>query len=374
MNFNKMFYNSFSHISPVKSDNELFESVVERTENMSKKKINIKKVSAIIAASAAVLLLGITAAAHFDIPSLFEKSVDERAEEMEKFSEEYYDIIENRYPEITEINIPEETICTVNETETKSEPEKSVSERISREYEKFIVCDGYTIEVKGYAYDGYGVQIFMDVVFDENGKYYENGSLTISEPGTLFTVLFTAPNSNGFGSGGTGQVISVNDNIIEYKAILNVRAGNGTEGLDGLMAVIVPDEKTDEALKNEDPEDYSVPLIIPEIADLIYEEETDRDFELVGLGTARLKKFVVSPLQITLKFDSDIDFKISDKEATPCYVTMKNGEVLDLSYAGTSQSLSADKYELSIASGGMVILDINEIKSVQIYNEVFMIE
>ncbi len=374
MNFNKMFHNSFSDIFPVRSDNELFKSVVERTENMNKKKINIRKASAIIAVAAAVLLLGITAAAHFDISSLFEKSVDKRAEDMEEFSEEYYDIIENRYPEINEINIPEETVCAEVGTEIKAEPEKSISERISNEYKKSIVCDGYTIEVKGYVYDGYGVQIFMDLIFDENGKYYENGSLMISEPGNLFTVLFTAPNSKGFRSGGTGQVITVNGNIITYKAILNVRACNGTEGLDGLMAVIIPDEKTDEALKNENPEDYSVPLIIPEISDLIYEEETDKDFELVGLGTARLKKFVISPLQITLTFDSDIDFKISDKEATPCYVTMKNGEVLDLSYAGTSQSLYADKYELSITSGDIAILDINEIKSVQIYNEVFEIK
>ncbi len=374
MNFNKMFHNSFSDIFPVRSDNELFKSVVERTENMNNKKINIRKASAIIAVAAAVLLLGITAAAHFDIPSLFEKSVGKRAEEMDKFSEEYYDIIENRYPEINEINIPEETVCAGAETEIKEEPEKSISERISSKYEKSIECDGYNIDVKGYVYDGYGVQIFMDLIFDENGKYYENGSLTIGEPGNLFTVLFAAPNSNGFRSGGTGQVITVNGNIITYKAILNVRAGNGTEGLDGLMAVIIPDEKTDEALKNENPEDYSVPLIIPEISELIYEEETDRDFELVGLGTARLKKFVISPLQIKLTFDSDIDFKISDKEATPCYVTMKNGEVLDLSYAGTSQSLYGDKYELSITSGDIAILDINEIESVQIYNEVFEIK
>ncbi len=65
MNFRKMFHNSFSDLSPVKSNNELLKSVLERTENMEKrKKFGIKKgVIAVCAAVAAVSLGTIGAAA-----------------------------------------------------------------------------------------------------------------------------------------------------------------------------------------------------------------------------------------------------------------------------------------------------------------------
>lgn len=375
MNFNKMFQKSFSDISPVKSDNELFKSVVERTENMNKKKLNIRKTSAIIAAAAAVLLLGITAAACLDIPSVLEKSVNERAAEMEKFKEGNREIAEIYYPEIAQIKIPEEAILPETETEIKAEPKKSVSERISHEYEKTIKCSGYNIDVKGYAYDGYGVQIFMDVIFDENGKYYENGELTVSDPGNLFTVLFASRKTEeGVSSGGTGRVISVNGNTVAYHAIFNIRAGNVKVGTEGLIAIIIPNDEMEEIMQNEDPKDYSIPLDIAEISDLIYDESMDREFEFVGIGTGRLKKLTVSPLQITLQFDRSIDFKLRDKKETPCYVTMKNGEVLDLSYSGTRQTMLADRYELCITVGDMAILDVGEIKTVQIYNEIFEIK
>lgn len=64
MNLNKMFQNSFSRVSPVKSEDELLKSVLERTEKMeNKKKISIKKPVVIAVCAAAVAVLGLTAAA-----------------------------------------------------------------------------------------------------------------------------------------------------------------------------------------------------------------------------------------------------------------------------------------------------------------------
>ena len=64
MNFRKMFHNSFSDLSPVKSNGELLKSVLERTENMEKKKkIRLRKPVVIAVATAAVMALGITAMA-----------------------------------------------------------------------------------------------------------------------------------------------------------------------------------------------------------------------------------------------------------------------------------------------------------------------
>lgn len=64
MNLGKMFQTSFSAVSPLKSNDELLKSVMERTEKMeNKKKKNIKKPAVIAAAAVAVMALGVTAAA-----------------------------------------------------------------------------------------------------------------------------------------------------------------------------------------------------------------------------------------------------------------------------------------------------------------------
>lgn len=64
MNYSEMFKNSFSSVSPVKNDEELLKSVLERTEKMeNKKKAGLKKPVVIAIAAAAVMALGITAAA-----------------------------------------------------------------------------------------------------------------------------------------------------------------------------------------------------------------------------------------------------------------------------------------------------------------------
>lgn len=64
MNLNKMFQTSFSAVSPLKNNDELLKSVIERTENMEKKKkMSFKKAAVIAVAAAAVMVLGVTAAA-----------------------------------------------------------------------------------------------------------------------------------------------------------------------------------------------------------------------------------------------------------------------------------------------------------------------
>ncbi len=64
MNLDKMFQDSFDHVSPVKNNDELLKSVLERTEKMeNKKKISIKKPVVIAVAALAVMVLGVTAAA-----------------------------------------------------------------------------------------------------------------------------------------------------------------------------------------------------------------------------------------------------------------------------------------------------------------------
>lgn len=370
MNYKKMFENSFSSVSPLKNNDELLKIVTERKKTMkNSKKISIKKSAVIVIAAAAVLSLGITAAANFDLPSLFTKSVNDRADEMEEFMDsEYYDSVEHWYPEISEINVPVEVIEeAASEASGVPEAEKklTIAERITREYNKLIECDGYDIQIKGYAYDGYSVQIFMDFIFDKDGKYYKDGALTLNDPASLFVTWYDVP------SGGSGQVLAVNDNIISYKTGDDLNVCYGEEDAETMRVSVVPAEALENAPEIFDDSCYSFILEKPEIDDLIYEKEFDRPFELVGYGTATLKKVTVSPLQINISFTE----KSFEEPALyrPCYITMKNGEILELPSAGGSATDYKGVYNIIISSGDIMLLDINEIKSIQVYNEIIEI-
>lgn len=373
MKFDKMFDKSFSAITPLKNDEEIFKNVMERTKSMNtSKKKTVRKIVIIAVAAAAVLSLGITAAANFDLASLLTKTVDDRAKEMSDFSDEYYKDLPNFYPEISEINIPESaTAVTTSAPKTDTPEEKqektpTISERITHEIEKVIKCDGYDIEIKGYAYDGSAAQVFMDIILDKNGKYYENGKPAAMNGSDLFMVIPSIP------SGGSGREISTNDNVITYCQIINFKHRNRNFNADDVIMCVLPSDKTDSLPDCFNDDTYSFKLEMPEIDDLIYEKETDIEMELVGYGTARLKKIRISPLQIHFTFDKKppCEENIIEK---PCFVTLKNSGVIDLSFSGGGTTDYGDYYELHISSGSMMILDVNEIKSVQLYNEVFEI-
>lgn len=370
MKLNKMFEKSFSAVTPLKTNEEIFKSVIERTEKMNtSKKTSVRKIVVIAVAAAAVLSLGITAAANFDIPSLLTKTVDDRAKEMKDFSDEYYKDLPNFYPEISEINIPESAATTTTSAQTTPEPEEkapTIAERITREYNKTIKCEGYDIEIKGYAYDGSAAQIFMDIILDKNGKYYENGEPIAINSCDLFMVIPSIP------SGGSGREISTNDNVITYCSIINFKHRNRDFNTDDVIVCILPPDKTDSIPDCFNDDVYSLKLETSEINDLIFEKEIDMDMELVGYGTSRLKKIRISPLQIHFTFDKKppCEENIIEK---PCFVTLKNGEVIDLSFSGGNTTDYGDYFEINISSGSMTILDINEIKSVQLYNEIFEI-
>ena len=373
MKLDKMFEKSFSAVTPLKTDEEIFRCVMERTESMNKnKKRSVRKIVVIAVAAAAVLSLGITAAANFDLASLLTKTVNDRAKDMDDFSDEYYKDLPNFYPEISEINIPESTTVVTTSAPKTDIPEQNtektptIAERITFETEKLIECDGYDIKVKGYAYDGSAAQIFMDIILDKDGKYYENGKPTAMNGSDLFMAISSIP------SGGTGRAVSINDNVITYCSIINFKHRNRNFNADDVIVCILPPDKTDSLPDCFDDETYSFKLEMPEIDDLIYEKEMDIEMELVGYGTAKLKKIRISPLQIHFTFDKKppCEENIIEK---PCFVTLKNGEVIDLSFSGGGTTDYGDHYELHISSGSMTILDINEIKSVQLYNEVFEI-
>lgn len=370
MNYSEMFKNSFSSVSPVKNDEELLKSVLERTEKMeNKKKTGLKKPVVIAIAAAAVMALGITAAAEFNLAAMFTQSVDNRAEEMEKFAAANNGYIENWYPEITDINVPVATETAVTSAvshEPEAVKELTIAERITHEYNKLIKCDGFDMQIVGYAYDGYSVQLFMDFVFDKGGKYYNDGALTVTDPGSLFVLWADVP------SGGSGRVLSSNDNIISYKAEYDFEMCYYEDKSQDMRVSVVPYEEIINAPDVFDDEEYYFYLEKPEIDDFIYEKKFDKPFELLGYGTATLKKITISPLQINFTFtnvniNDDIIYR-------PCYVTMKNGEIIDLLNSGGGSIDFNGQFNLYISSGSLTVLDVNEIKSVQIYNEIIEIE
>ena len=58
----------------------------------------------------------------------------------------------------------------------------------------------------------------------------------------------------------------------------------------------------------------------------------------------------------------------------PCYITMKNGEIIELLNSGGGSTDFNGQLNLRISSGRIAVLDVNEIKSVQMYNEIIEIE
>lgn len=383
MNFHKMFHNSFSSVSPLKNNDELLKSVIERTENMEKKRnFSIKKAAIIIIAAAAVMTLGITAAAtNFDLVSLFTKAQNDRAEELEGYDEFYYGTyVENFYPEISEINIPE-AATSVTTAAPKTEPVNapSIAERFIQEYDKLIECDGYDIQVTGYAFDGYSAKVFMDFIFDKDGPYYKDGELNVRSMFDLYIMVCPTPNSKtGVGGGGGHQEISRHDNVISYVDFATFDCKDYESELEGIYALIIPGglmgDKFEEIIKSDDRSYYSVPLVKPEISDLIYEKETEIPVEMVGYGNGTLKKLIITPMVTKFTFDK-LDFD-PNKEMLQiaCFITLKNGEVIDLSYGGNGQTVFGDDtLEITIDYGDRMLIDVNEIESVQIYNEVIEI-
>lgn len=387
MNYSEMFKKSFSSVSPVKNDEELLKSVLERTEKTTvKRKINIKKIAAIAVVAAAILSLSVTAAANFDLAALFVKAQNDRAKELEGYDEFYYGTyVENFYPEISEINIPEAVTSKAVDTTTavpKSEPASTptIHERLIQEYDKLIECDGYDIQVKGYAFDGYSVQVFMDFIFDKNGPYYKNGEINVESVFDLYIMLHSTPNSKtGVGGGGGNQEISRHDNVISCVDFGHFSSQDYEKELEGIYALIIPGglmgDKFEEIIRSDDRSEYSIPLVKPEIADLIYEKETEIPVELVGYGNATLKKLIITPMITKFVFD-DLDFELDmENMQKACFITLKNGEVIDLSYGGSNQThFGSGVYEIGIDYGSRMIVDVNEIKSVQIYNEIIEIE
>ena len=53
---------------------------------------------------------------------------------------------------------------------------------------------------------------------------------------------------------------------------------------------------------------------------------------------------------------------------------MKNGEIIELLNSGGGSTDFNGQLNLRISSGRIAVLDVNEIKSVQIYNEIIEIE
>lgn len=93
MNLNKMFHASFSAVSPLKSNDELLKSVMERTENMEKKRsFNVKRAviavcAAVVAVTAATITVG--AANGWNYAEVFQSILGEKTE----------NIMENIVPE-----------------------------------------------------------------------------------------------------------------------------------------------------------------------------------------------------------------------------------------------------------------------------------
>ena len=187
MNLNKMFHTSFSAVSPLKSNDELLKSVIERTENMgNKKKMSFKKAAVIAVAAAAVMVLGVTAAAESPEFNQFiytttgfvidpEKVVF--ATPIPQMPIDGFSLIEDMRTPIAEGTIKQEVA-----TELWSVPFKETDEN-TYTVEKIAYSNGQTIvtEKSFELSENQGVTISIDADFtaeyhtDRNGEYVAAG-------------------------------------------------------------------------------------------------------------------------------------------------------------------------------------------------------
>lgn len=374
----------YDKITPLLSDEELLQGMLGKADNMEKKRIRFKK-PAIIAAAAVITVTaatGAAAAAGWDIGSVFslfnQQSREESAEHKDYFYSEY---APKYYPEINEIEVPQSQAPADDSVENAAE-ESRIASLIMHECDEVIECDGYDIDITGYAFDGMNAKVFYDVVYDKDGVYYKDGELTeeakTSNPLTDMSVFTNI----GGSTSSSPHVVSVNDNIVSFcKEISLFYNDDMHERNEPAEVVFFPPTAYDENgnMKDEYIRNPSllprIKLETPDMSKVSLAKTFSEPIELVGYGSGTLDEILITPMNLAFEvsgFEEEIK-SIDSTMIVPVYVKLKSGKVIDLSCGGLSIASYEDgNITFSVGTQGE-LLDYAEIESVQIFNNVYSI-
>ena len=354
-------------------DEEFIRSIRERAGKMERKNSKMRKPAVIAAsiAAAAALTVSVGAAADWDIAALFtqqSKALSERTDEWLK-SDMYTFFKEDVYPYMDLINVPE----NAGSYSADYVHDREITERITRDMSESFEFEKFTVNMKGCLYDGLNAVFFFDI------EYKNIFDALAADPHKLPVIFYS-----GVRGGSTDNEVLDRDGCT-----LSCTKRMDISGIVGGVDFRAPfdvsvhsfdyakgeyEQEYDETTGEYRPKTYTFTMEMPDIDDLIYEKEISQPIEVTGYGTGTLDRIRISPTMITFDI-SNYDNTLP--AMTPVYVTMKDGTVLSLTWERDVSGILDDDHNVVILQCGIrcigTVLDVNNIKSVQFYNEIIEI-
>ena len=302
----------------------------------------------IISIIATLSLFAVTAGAflNWDIFSIFRSQRESAQNAAGELSAELTD---RKRTFLDSINIPEGAEAFPEYTEREYE----ILAELAHEADLTFYYGEKALHISGYVFDGSCLDIYYDVTYpdaatDKAAEFYFYSDDTLTAGAAVPYLLY-------------------NDGNTAY-----YRSRNYLQIVEGITSteIIIGDSDTppDESEQN------SFIIDIPSVEPIVIE-----DIEL-NEG-AHLNRFVLSALGAFMELSESVEYiQTYDSNAYPIYVTYKDGTVIDLSdytgnFEGGAGYLNEDgRIVLDYIIGrNMNIFDIEQVESVQIFNEVISI-
>ena len=298
----------------------------------------------IIAIIAALSLFAVTAGAllKWDIFSLFRSQRENAQNAAGEISSELTD---RKRTFLDNINIPEGAEAFPEYTEREYE----ILAELAHEADLTFDYGDKTLHISGYVFDGSCLDIYYDVTYpDTDTEFYFYSDDTLTASAAVPYLLYT------------------DGNIAYYRSRNYLQLAEGIKSTE----IIIGNSDTP-------PDDNTQNSFIVDVSSI--EPVVIEDIEL-NEGV-HLNRFVLSPLGAFMELSESIEYiQTYDSNAYPIYVTYENGNVIDLSdYTGNFEGGAGYLNEegrivLDYTIGrNMNIFDIEQIRSVQIFNEVIKI-
>lgn len=298
----------------------------------------------VITVIAALSLFAVTAGAilNWDIFSLFRSQRENARNAAGELSEELTD---RKRTFLDSINIPEGAEAFPEYTEREYE----ILAELAHEADLTFNYGEKVLHISGYVFDGSCLDIYYDVTYpdtpaDNAAEFYFYSDDTLTAGDAVPYLLYT------------------NENMAYY------RSRNYLQFADSVASteIVIGDSNIP---SDDDRNSFTVDM--PSVKTIVIE-----DIEL-NEG-AHLNRFVLSALGAFMELSESVEYIQSyDSNACPIYVTYKDGTVIDLSdytgnFEGGAGYLNEDgRIVLDYIIGrNLNIFDIEQIRSVQIFNEI----
>ena len=296
----------------------------------------------IIAILTGLSLFAVTAGAllKWDIFSLFRSQRENAQNAAGELSSELTD---RKHTFLDNINIPEGAEAFPEYTEREYE----ILAELAHEADLTFDYGDKTLHISGYVFDGSCLDIYYDVTYPDTEFYfYSDDTLTASAA--------------------VPYLLYADGNVAYYRSRNYLQLADDVTSIE--ITVSSSDNSPDDSTQN------SFIVDVPSAEPVVIEE--------IELNEGvHLNRFVLSPLGAFMELSESIEYiQTYDSNAYPIYVTYKDGNVIDLSdYTGNFEGGAGYLNEegrivLDYTIGrNMNIFDIEQIRSVQIFNEVIII-